>query len=185
MLFRSGHNDQKQTGEGKGAYGHYTESLRTFVTEARKKGAFPIFCTPTERRNFDAEGKVVPTLGEFPEAMKKLAQEMRVPVLDLNSQTQIFYNVFGAEKSTKAFVHYPENTFPGQEKALEDNTHFNPYGAYQIAKMVVQALYENRVSIYKYLRSDVSLYDVTKPDCPDSFKWYPSPFTEIQKPDGN
>ena len=48
--------------------------------------------------------------------------------------TRILYEAMGVEESKHAFVHYPANTYPGQDKPLADNTHFNPYGAYQIAK---------------------------------------------------
>ena len=58
--------------------------------------------------------------------------EEKVPVVDLNAMSLKLYTALGAEKSTKAFVHYPANTYPGQDKPLQDNTHHNAYGGYEL-----------------------------------------------------
>ena len=60
----------------------------------------------------------------------------------------------GYENSKKSLVHYPANTYPNQPKALEDNTHFNPYGAYEVAKTVVMGMKQLNLPIVKYLRAD-------------------------------
>lgn len=92
------------------------------------------------RRSFGDDGKIKDTHGEYPAAMRKLAEEEGVPVIELNEMTRTLYETLGVEESRRAFVQYPANTFPGQTKALEDNTHFNPYGAYQIAKCILQGI---------------------------------------------
>lgn len=190
IFIEFGHNDQKQKGEGKGAYTSFTESLRTFIRESRARGAYPVFVTPTQRRSFDENGMIKDTHEDYPDAMRKLAAEENIPLLDLHAMTRILYESLGVENSKKAFVHYPANTWPGQKNALEDNTHFNPYGAYQIAKCVVaglQNLQKQGVSFefMKYLHDDFKTYNPSHPDEIKSFKWNPSPFAELEKPDGN
>ncbi|MFA9370187.1 MAG: rhamnogalacturonan acetylesterase [Labilibaculum antarcticum] len=180
-----GHNDQKEKGEGKGAYLNFTDRLKDFVAEAREKGAIPVFVTPTQRRSFNDEGKIIDTHGDYPDAMRKLASEENVPLIDLHSYTRTFYEAMGVENSVNAFVHYPANTFPNQEKALKDNTHFNPFGADQIAKCVVYGMKQIHLPLVKYLRTDVTDFTPSQPDDFKNFKWYPTPFAEIQKPDGN
>lgn len=91
----------------------------------------------------------------------------------------------GVEESKKAFVHYPANTYPGQTKALEDNTHFSPYGAYQIAKCVIEGIKAINLPIAKNILSDYKSFNPAKPDDINQFKWNPSPFTDVHKPDGN
>lgn len=180
-----GHNDQKEKGEGKGAYLNFTDRLKDFVTKAREKGAVPVFVTPTQRRSFNQEGKIMDTHGDYPDAMRKLAAEEDVPLIDLHSYTRIFYEAMGVESSVNAFVHYPANTFPNQKKALKDNTHFNPFGANQIAKCVVFGMKQIDLPLVQYLRDDVKDFTPSQPDDFKNFKWYPTPFSEIQKPDGN
>ena len=99
--------------------------------------------------------------------------------------TRILYEAMGVEESKRAFVHYPANTYPGQNRVLADNTHFNPYGAYQIAQCVIEGMKKVGLPIVKFLRTDYEGYDPAHPDALENFKWNSSPFTEIEKPDGN
>ncbi|HEX3007446.1 MAG TPA: rhamnogalacturonan acetylesterase [Bacteroidales bacterium] len=185
VLIEFGHNDQKQTGEGAGPYKNFYGNLREMVKQTREKGAFPVLVTPTQRRSFNAEGRITDTHGEYPNAMRLLAKEEHVPLIDLHAFTRTLYEALGVENSKRAFVHYPANTFPGQTKALEDNTHFNPYGAYEIAKCVIEGMKQVHLPLTGFLHSDYISFDPAYPDDPDEFVWYPSPFIEIVKPDGN
>lgn len=179
-----GHNDQKQKGKGKGPWTSFYDSLKQYIVKAREKGATVVFVTPTQRRSFGDDGKIKDTHGEYPMAMRRLAEEEGVPVIDLNEMTRCLYETLGVERSKLAFAHYPANTFPGQTVALEDNTHFNPYGAYQIAKCVLQGIKDNKLGLAKYIK-DFKSYNPAYPDVPEAFDWDLSPFTEIEKPDGN
>jgi hypothetical protein len=84
-----------------------------------------------------------------------------------------------------ANVLYPANTFPGQDRELADNTHFNPYGAYEVAKMVVMGMKKNNLPIVKELRSDFTDFNPNMPDAWDKFEWTPASKVDIIKPDGN
>ena len=64
----------------------------------------------------------------------------------------------------RAFVHYPTGTYPGQDKALADNTHFNPYGAYQIARCVVEGMKQAGLPFVDHLREDVQPFRPSVPD---------------------
>jgi len=184
VLVEFGHNDQKQKGEGKGAYLSYWNSLTEFIDQAREKEAIPILITPTQRRSFGEDGRIVDTHEDYPQAMRDLARDKQVPLIDLHQMTRVLYEALGTEGSKKAFVHYPAGTFPGQDKALADNTHFNSYGAYQIAKCVIVGMKELNLPLLEFLREDL-IYDPAFPDNPDSFNWWPSPYVDIQKPEGN
>lgn len=185
MFIEFGHNDQKLKGPGKGAYYFFATQLKTFVDEVRLKGGIPIFITPTQRRSFDENGKIKETHEDYPDAMRWVAQREQVPVIELHDMTRTFYETLGVENSKKAFVHYPAGTYPGQDKDLADNTHFNPYGAYEIAKCVIEGMKQLNLPFVQYLRPDYQTFDPAHPDNPDEFKWDNSPFTEIEKPDGN
>jgi hypothetical protein len=91
----------------------------------------------------------------------------------------------GVEGSKRAFVHYPAGSYPGQDKPFADNTHFNPYGAYEIAKCILIGLQQNNIPLRQYIRADFGGFNPAQPDDRDAFKWNDSPFTEIEKPDGN
>lgn len=184
LFIEFGHNDQKEKGENAGAYKSYAERLRLFVNEFRAAGGIPVIVTSTSRRAFDSEGKLVQTLGDFPDAARKTAGELNAPLIDLNLMTKAFYEALGVDGSKKALVHYPANTFPNQEQVLADNTHFNTYGAYEISKMVLQGILDSKLSISKYIK-DFKGFDPNRPDDPDRWFWPLSPVNSILKPDGN
>lgn len=184
LFMEFGHNDQKQKGPGKGAYYSFMTSLKTFIDEARLRGAHPVLVTPTQRRSFDPDGHIRDTHEDYPEAMRWLAEKENVPLIDLNEMTRTLYEAMGVEPSKRAFVHYPAGSYPGQTQDFADNTHFNPYGAYEIARCIVEGLKTQVPDLARHLKP-FPAFDPARPDNPDNFHWDDSPFTEIEKPDGN
>ena len=182
-----GHNDQKEKGAGDGAWYHFARGLKTFIDRVRAAGANIIFITPTQRRSFDeaTHSKIQETHLDYPDAMRTVAKREGVPVIELHDMTRDFFETLGFEGSKRALVHYAANTFPGQTKALADNTHFNPYGAYEVAKMVVMGMKQLQLPFIKELKADWQDFDPKQPDDPDAFVWYPSVKQDVTKPDGN
>ncbi|MBC7616669.1 MAG: rhamnogalacturonan acetylesterase [Pedobacter sp.] len=185
LFIEFGHNDQKDKGPNDGAYKSYTERLKTFVREVKKKGGIPVIITSTSRRSFGTDGKIENSLGDFPEAARKVAAAEKVALIDLNVMTAELFNALGVEPSKKAFVHYPANSYPGQDKALADNTHFNPYGAYEIAQCIILGIKQQQLGIAKYLVDDLPPFNPSKPDDVNKWKWPESPKSSVVKPDGN
>lgn len=185
LFIEFGHNDQKPGGNHVDPFTTYQEQIRFYMNEARKKGGIPVLVTSTARRAFDENGKIKKTLLEYPDAMRQLAKEENVALIDLNAMTKVLYETLGVENSTHAFVHYPANTFPGQDKALADNTHFNPYGAYELAKCVVQSILDQKLELAQYVVDDFGSFDPAKPDDYQNFFWPASPAADVVKPDGN
>lgn len=184
LFMEFGHNDEKQRQPGHGAWYSYMYSLKIYIDEARQKGAIPVIVTPTQRRKFGADGQLVPTHGEYPDAARWIAGKENVPLIDLTEMTTLLFNAMGEEGTKHAFVHYPAGTYPGQKVAFADNTHFNPYGAYEIAKCIVLGIQKSLPGLARNLIIPLK-FDPSHPDDLKSFHWDQSPFTEIEKPDGN
>lgn len=181
-----GHNDQKERAPGSGAYYNFAFALKRLIDGARSKGATVIFITPTQRRAFDkANRHIIETHGDYPSAMREVARREQVPVIELHDMTRTFFETLGFEDSKHALVHYPAGTFPGQVNEFADNTHFNPYGAYEVAKMVVMGMKSLALPVIDYLRSDWQDYDPVHPDDFNAFYWPNSLLYELRKPDGN
>ena len=186
VIVEFGHNDEKEKKPGDGAWYSYTRNLKIFVDRVRAAGGHIIFCTPTARRAFNADQKTINnTHGDYPEAMKAVARREQVPLIDLTRMSTLFYEALGFEGSKKSLVHYPANTFPGQDKPLADNTHFNPFGAWEIAKMVVMGLKQTGSPLAGYLTADWQDFSPETPDDPSAFVWYMSTGSNLLKPDGN
>lgn len=184
LFIEFGHNDQKEKGPNDGAYKSYSDRFKLFVNKTREKNAIPVIVTSTSRRAFNDSNKVVNTLGNYPDAARKVAAELNVPLIDLNAMTAKFYEALGNEGSKKAFVWYPANSFPNQPKDLADNTHFNSYGAYELAKCVIEGIKANHLGIERYI-IDAPPFDPSHPDSPEKFNLPVSPKNSTIKPDGN
>lgn len=128
LFIQFGHNDQKDKSAGAGPFTSYKANLNKFVEAARSKGGNPVLVTPMERRHWKGN-KLEPSLADYAEAGRQVGTEEMVPVIDLNVMNLKLYTALGPDNSSKAFVHYPANTFPGQDKPLKDDTHHNAYGA--------------------------------------------------------
>ena len=185
LFMEFGHNDMKEKGPDDGAYKSYTERMKMFVTETRKKGGIPVIVSPANRRTFDDNGKITNSLGDYPDAGRKIAKELNVAFIDLNAMTKTLYEALGPENSKKAFVIYPANSFPGEPNALNDNTHFNSYGAYELAKCIIEGIKANNLGIKKFLIKGLPAFDPSKPDSFDTFSLPLSPHSPVIITPGN
>ncbi|MCR5069733.1 MAG: rhamnogalacturonan acetylesterase [Prevotella sp.] len=180
-----GHNDEKEKGPGRGAWYHYSVGLKTFVDRVREKGGNIIFCTPTVRRFFENNGTIRNTHGDFPAAMKAVAERENVPCIDLNASTKVLFETMGEEGSKQLLVHYKKGSFAWQDREFADNTHFNPFGAYEVSKLIVMGLKQINSPLVQYLTKDWQDFSPSSPDSPAAFLWPQSIFHDATKPDGN
>lgn len=166
LFLQFGHNDQKPNVV---SIDEYRRLLVDYIEKTRAKGATPVLVTSMNRRTFDEAGKIANSLAGYPDAVREVAVAQHVALIDLNAMSKTLFEAMGPEGAMKAFMHYPANTFPGQTEAISDDTHFNKYGAYELARCVVRGIREARLPIAKYLRKDVPTFDPARPDPIDSF----------------
>ncbi|MBN2214852.1 MAG: rhamnogalacturonan acetylesterase [Bacteroidales bacterium] len=184
LFIQFGHNDQKPNSSAYvEAFTGYKEQLEKYIAEVRKRGASPLLITSMHRRSFDENGKIFNTHGDYPEAMRQVAKEEHVPLIDLNAMSAVLYETLGVEGSKRAFVHYPSNSFPGQEKELADNSHHSTYGAYQLARCIVESIKSEVPELARHLKESPT-YNPGNPDPFDEWSWPVSPFFESIRPDG-
>lgn len=179
------HNDQKPGSSHVEPFTTYKEYLGKFIDAAQSRGATPVLVTSMHRRAFDSTGHIVNTLGDYPAAMRELAAERHVALIDLNVMSKQFYEAMGPVQSTKAFVHYPADTYPGQVTELKDETHFNNYGAYELARMMVEGLRATELPLARLLLRDIPAFDPSHPDPVGEFTLPASPMAVIVKPAGS
>ncbi|MBT2250311.1 rhamnogalacturonan acetylesterase [Arthrobacter sp. BHU FT2] len=134
LLIQFGHNDQKAEDPKRYTepWTTYQDYLRQYVDGARQKGAVPVLATPVERRRFDRAGNAYTSHGDYPAAMRALAAEKGVPLLDLQAHTLALWQQLGPEETKKYFLY--------TDAGLRDNTHFQTKGAAAIARIAVQEL---------------------------------------------
>lgn len=172
VMIQYGHNDEKEKGEKVGAFTSFKKDLKKFITEIRGRGGIPILVTPVQRRTFDAAGKITNSHGDYPEAVRQVAREEIVPLIDLNAMSKELYEAWGPELSKRAF-------------APNDNTHPNSYGSYELAKCIIEGIKQANTGLVTYLSVEVAPFDPRRPDPVDSFSVPASPAASIVKPVGN
>ncbi|HEX6279882.1 MAG TPA: rhamnogalacturonan acetylesterase [Pyrinomonadaceae bacterium] len=172
LLIQYGHNDMKEKGEGVGAFTTYKASLKQFSQAAKKKGANVILINPMHRRTFDANGKTKNSHGNYPEAVRQAAKDEGVAFIDLTAMSKDLYEAFGPEGSGVLFKE-------------GDGTHHSPFGAYQIAKLIVQSIRDQKLPLGKYLIDGLPRYDAKHPDDPKSFRVPASPAVMEMRPLGS
>ena len=183
VLIQFAHNDQKP-GSGFVSIPEYKDLMKRFIAEAEARGATTILVTAMNRRSFDADGRIKQTLGDYPQATRDVAAELHLGLIDLNAMSKSLYEALGPEGTLKAFVHYPANTFPGQTEELKDDTHFNAYGAYELARAVVQAMRDQNLPLEQYLRPGIAPFNPEHPDPLANWHLPPSPAIDTSTPYG-
>jgi lysophospholipase L1-like esterase len=155
-----GHNDQKfawpQTYAA--ALTTYRAYLRTFIAEVRLKGATALLVTPPERRNFTPEGRIRLTLADYAAAMRAVAAEEKVTLIDLSAASVRFYETLGPERARLAFA-----------DGGRDATHHNGYGAYIMAQAVAEGIRNSGSPLAAMLAPGLAAFDPEHPILPDAF----------------
>ena len=180
VVIQFGHNDEKP-GETRhtdpGSTFDYT--LAKYVRETREKGGIPVLMNPVVRRNFakkqvssagDDESlrnttfkdganvqegdSLVDTHGLYAVAPRDVAQRMNCLFVDANKITHDLEQSLGVERSKKLHMWYKPGEHPALPKGRQDNTHYNIYGAHQVAKLLADALCEEIPLLSKYRTND-------------------------------
>ena len=142
VLIQFGHNDAAENKPERYVnIQGYKEYLRLFVNQARQKGALPILLTPVNR-NYPWEGEQLTNAhGEYPQAMKEVAQELQVPLIDLTQRSIDHFTARGKAYVTDRYImNLPAGKYTAYPEGQSDNTHFQPEGAKAVAQLVFNGL---------------------------------------------
>jgi lysophospholipase L1-like esterase len=167
VFLQFGHNDMKAVDVAT-----YKANLKKHTAALREKKAAVVLVTQMHRRTFDTAGKITNSHREYPDAVREVAREENLPLIDLHAMSQPFYEALGPEKSKLAFKE-------------GDGTHHNAYGAYVLAKAVVEGVRQAKLPLAKHIVDDFGPFDPAKPDPLETFSLARSPTAIGVKPDGS
>ena len=176
LLIQFAHNDEKKQWPQTYVEAHttYKDYLKAFIDEARLRGATPVLVTSMQRRTFDKDGRIRNTHGDYPEAMREVAAAEHVALVDLDAASRKFYEALGPGRAPLAFANH------GREA-----THHDDYGAYELAKCVVQGIRDDNLPLSRHIAGDFAGFDPARPDDPNELALAPSPGHIELKPRGN
>ncbi|MDR6403197.1 MULTISPECIES: rhamnogalacturonan acetylesterase [Chryseobacterium] len=154
VVIQFGHNDQKLKDSTKftNPYTQYRANLERYVNETRAKGATPILMTSIVRRNFTENGVLVDTHKEYPLVVRMVANDLKVPFVDMQLLTEQMEISYGPEKSKKLHLHFSEGENPYYPKGKADDTHLSKLGAETVAKLALKDLKSLRIGLEKYIK---------------------------------
>ena len=145
VFIQFGHNDKTTTATD------FRDHLSTMVNGVRSRGGIPVLVTPPVRHLFNGS-TLTPTalhvnsIGvNLPAVIRALGTSANVPVIDLTAMSKTLVESLGPSGSAKIYLTKAAN-------GVTDNTHFSPYGAAQMAGLVVQAVRQLNLSLAGYLR---------------------------------
>lgn len=147
VMIQFGHNDAaKDKPERYVTISEYKDFLRMYIKETRVKEATPILITPVTRNYPWKDGKLGSAHGEYPQAVKDVAKELNVAMIDLTSLSAEAFTGKGKDfVSRNYFMNLDSGKYIAYPKGQKDDTHFQPEGAKAVAKLV----YDELVKIYQ------------------------------------
>ncbi|UQZ32688.1 GDSL family lipase [Paenibacillus sp. PK3_47] len=154
LFIQFGHNDQK-TDEARHTDPSttYPEYLLKYIEAARSRNATPVLITSVHRRYFDAAGKLKDTHGAYLEAVRKLAEEEGVTLIDLAEKSRRLFEELGPEGTKSVFLWGAPGEWMNLSGGVQDNTHFQERGGLRIAELVVEGIRENHLqTLIMFLR---------------------------------
>jgi lysophospholipase L1-like esterase len=153
VFIQFGHNDQsKEKVDRYTPPEDYRKNLIRFVEDVRAKNANPVLLTPVMRRKFDAEGKFVDQHGVYPGIVRDIAKEYKVSLIDMHRMSEKVLVNYGVENSKKLFLQLQPGENQNYPNGVNDNTHFNPKGAEEMARLAVNGIKEQKLGLRKYLK---------------------------------
>ena len=175
LLMQFGHNDMKS--KSPDALKNYAATLKSWIEQVKAKGGVPLLVTSMNRYSFQ-DDVITNSLGEYPETVRRLAKDTGVALIDLNAMSQTLYQALGPQRSIQLFEH-------GQDLSRFDHTHHSPYGAYELAKCVIEEVRARGLPLAKSIADDVPPFDPARPDPFESFHVPASPGPTGAKPLGD
>jgi lysophospholipase L1-like esterase len=154
VFIQFGHNDMKSDDPARytDPKTTYREFLTTYVNETRAAGAVPVLLTSINRYRWDENGAFVDTMGDYPQAVRELAELLGTPLIDLHRLTRERFEELGPERTRDLFLYLEKGESPNYPEGKEDGTHLCAEGAHEVSKLVVRAIRELELPLSNCLR---------------------------------
>jgi pectinesterase len=148
-LIQFGHNDESAKDDSKtDPNTTYRECIKRYIDETRAIGAKPILVTSLVRRQWNAtdSNKINSSLAPYAEAVKALAREKNVPLVDLHARSKELCEQLGKEKCNELSA--------VKDTGQIDNSHLNDKGSVVFGKIIVEELVKAAPELKPCFRSE-------------------------------
>ncbi|NJW52117.1 pectate lyase [Salinimicrobium oceani] len=157
VFIQFGHNDQKVNDPARytNPFTQYRRNLEEFVQETRAKGATPVLFTSIVRRNFNEDGVLIDTHGQYPLVVKMVANDLDVPFIDLQLKTEQLEISYGPQESKQLHLHLEPGEDPYEPKGVSDDTHLSKKGAILVASLALQEIAKKELGLKEFIDPEI------------------------------
>jgi lysophospholipase L1-like esterase len=153
VFIQFGHNDAKtDTVKHTDPQTTFRQNIIDYVTDTKSKGGIPILFTSVPRRVFTDDGVLKDTHGQYVIVVRELAQELKIPLIDMNTSVTNLLNTLGPEESKKLYLYVQPGIYKKLPDGKKDDTHFCEYGATKLAELAVAELKKLNLPIAKKIK---------------------------------
>jgi lysophospholipase L1-like esterase len=140
LFVQFGHNDASSGNpERYTSPADYKRYLRdNYMAGATARGATPVLITPVSRRDHDSNGQFRVSFPDYVNRVHELVNETGVAMIDLSARSRAYLNSIGPDAAKRVFLHLSAGQYPAFPDGVTDNTHFQEYGADQMARIVAE-----------------------------------------------
>jgi lysophospholipase L1-like esterase len=137
ILIQFGHNDMPGKGPTRETDPDttYAANMRRYIEQTRAIGARPVVVTSLSRRTYK-DGKLVLDLKAYAAAVKRVAIEENVPLIDLNAESVKLLETMNQEQADQ----FDAAAHPDALDKGPDRTHLNARGSALFGRMVADGL---------------------------------------------
>src|SRR5699024_12341081 len=112
--------------------------------------------TPVGRRDFNSEtNQFNVSFPEYVEGMEEVAADLDVLLVDLSTLSREYYNEICLEGSRSVFLHADAGLYEAYPDGVQDDTHFQAYGAIQIARLLSEGIERLDTKLSDYVRDKI------------------------------
>jgi pectinesterase len=157
VLIQFGHNDEKSEDPLRFTepFTTFQQHLSTYIDDALGKGATPILLTPINRNNW-AGAVLNDTHGQYPVAMRQLAETRHVALVDTTALTKSYFERIGPAATALLFMDLAAGQFPNYPDGNVDNTHLQEGGARTIAQLILADLARQALPLARLVQQALS-----------------------------
>ena len=154
VLIQFGHNDEKSDDPVRFTepFTTFQGYLSTYIDETLAHGATPVLLTPINRNNWTG-ATIRDTHGDYPVAMRQLAAERQVALIDATALTQTYFEGLGEAATTALFMNLAAGQFPNYPDGNSDNTHLREEGARAIGQLILADFARQGLPIGRLLKA--------------------------------
>jgi lysophospholipase L1-like esterase len=154
VLIQFAHNDEKSDDPVRFTepFTTFESYLSTYIDETLAHGATPVLLTPINRNNWRGTA-LNDTHGDYPVAMRQLAAERQVSLIDATALTKAYFEGLGQAATTSLFMNLAVGQFPNYPDGNSDNTHLREEGARAIAELILADFVRQDLPIGRLLKA--------------------------------